>query len=140
MLDGELIEEHYPNNPTASCLRFLVFDAIIHLSRNITQLPLKDRLHCVENFLHCNQMLGVHVRPHSIPVILKDFFRLTNRKYNICEFMLTKYISKGLLPHANDGLIFNHEEKPYILGKTNDGYQKWKPPHLNTIDFMVVPN
>lgn len=26
------------------------------------------------------------------------------------------------------------------MGTTNNGYIKWKPEHLNTVDFMVVPN
>lgn len=43
------------------------------------------------------------------------------------------------LPHENDGLIFNDETKPYILGR-NDGYLKWKPAHLNTVDFLIVHN
>lgn len=52
--------------------------------------------------------------------------------------MLRKYVK--CLPHENDGLIFNHEEKKYLRGTTNPGYIKWKPAHLNTVDFMIVPN
>lgn len=26
------------------------------------------------------------------------------------------------------------------MGTTNTGYVKWKPAHLNTVDFMIVPN
>ena len=43
------------------------------------------------------------------------------------------------LPHENDGLIFNDETKPYVLGR-NEGYLKWKPAHLNTVDFLIVHN
>lgn len=53
------------------------------------------------------------------------------------EFLLKYYIK--CLPHENDGLIFNHEEKPYQLG-VNNGYLKWKPSHLNTVDFFLIPN
>jgi ATP-dependent DNA ligase len=52
--------------------------------------------------------------------------------------MIRKYVK--CLPHENDGVIFNHEEKPYLLGTTNPGYIKWKPAHQNTVDFMIVPN
>lgn len=27
-----------------------------------------------------------------------------------------------------------------MLGSLNNGYIKWKPDHLNTVDFMIVPN
>ena len=27
-----------------------------------------------------------------------------------------------------------------MIGTTNPGYIKWKPEHLNTVDFMVLPN
>ena len=36
-------------------------------------------------------------------------------------------------------MIFNHEEKPYLMGP-NNGYLKWKPAELNTVDFLVVCN
>ena len=26
------------------------------------------------------------------------------------------------------------------MGTVNPGYVKWKPAHLNTVDFMMVPN
>ena len=81
-------------------------------------------------------MLGV--KPSLIEVRIKDFFRLTCVKFNMTEFMMRRYTK--CLPHENDGLIFNHEEKPYVLGTTNLGYIKWKPAHLNTVDFMIVPN
>jgi hypothetical protein len=53
------------------------------------------------------------------------------------RFLLNKYIN--CLPHENDGLIFNHQSKMYELG-VNAGYIKWKPAHLNTLDFMLIPN
>jgi ATP-dependent DNA ligase len=54
------------------------------------------------------------------------------------DFLLNKYVK--MIEHENDGIIFNHEEKEYVLGTTNPAYVKWKPEHLNTIDFMIVPN
>lgn len=51
--------------------------------------------------------------------------------------MFEKYIPS--LPHENDGIIFNDKNKEYLLG-TNEGYLKWKPMELNTVDFLGVPN
>lgn len=130
VLDGELVKEK------GGQIRYLVFDALVHLGRDICPLPLRERLECAASLLRCSEML--EVPPHRIEVRLKDFFRLTSPKFNIVEFMLKKYVK--CLPHENDGIIFNHEEKPYLLASSNPGYIKWKPAHLNTVDFMVVPN
>ncbi len=129
ILDGELIKD-------SGKVRFIAFDALVHLGRNICQLNLKERLDCISNFIRCNEMLTI--KGGRIEVKMKDFFRITCAKFNMTEFMLKKYIK--CLPHENDGIIFNHEEKPYLLGTTNLGYIKWKPAHLNTVDFMIVPN
>lgn len=40
------------------------------------------------------------------------------------------------LKHGNDGLIFTSAIAPYRIG-TCDKMLKWKPPELNTIDFLV---
>jgi hypothetical protein len=41
--------------------------------------------------------------------------------------------------HENDGLIFTKVDSPYKPGR-DFNIVKWKPPHLNTIDFLMVPN
>jgi ATP-dependent DNA ligase len=130
VLDGELVRENDGQ------IRYLIFDALIHLGRDICPLPLRERLECATNLLRCSEMLGVP--SHRIEVRVKDFFRLCSPKFNMVEFLLKKYVK--CLPHENDGIIFNHEEKPYLRGTTNNGYIKWKPAHLNTVDFMIVPN
>ena len=42
------------------------------------------------------------------------------------------------LQHENDGLIFTTKASPYYPG-TCEHIFKWKPMHLNTIDFNAVP-
>jgi mRNA capping enzyme, catalytic domain len=41
----------------------------------------------------------------------------------------------GLLLHENDGLIFTVDQCPYYPG-TCDDIIKWKPLHMNTVDFQ----
>lgn len=38
-----------------------------------------------------------------------------------------------------DGIIFTRIRFPYLPGKSC-GILKWKPPSLNSIDFLVVEN
>lgn len=44
-------------------------------------------------------------------------------------------IDKDLLLHENDGLIFTVDKCPYYPG-TCMHVLKWKPLHMNTIDFL----
>jgi mRNA guanylyltransferase len=43
-------------------------------------------------------------------------------------------IENGILVHENDGLIFTVDKCPYYPGTCKE-IIKWKPPHMNTIDF-----
>lgn len=68
-----------------------------------------------------------------ISIIVKDFYF-----FESAEYLLKYYIQN--LPHKNDGLIFTKiDDAPYKPGTCNY-IIKWKPPHMNSIDFLVVPN
>ena len=152
ILDGEMIKDAGYNGGE-EILRYLIFDALVCFNKLIIGAPLSARLQWINRFIHCNSYLlnnSPHsIAEHSIEVKVKDFFRLTTCNYvsseiirskNIpqpttIEYMIHHYIK--CLPHENDGLIFNDERKPYVLGR-NDGYLKWKPAHLNTVDFLIV--
>lgn len=41
-----------------------------------------------------------------------------------------------LLKHENDGLIFTPVNEPYLIASRTKIF-KWKPAHLNTIDFLI---
>lgn len=43
------------------------------------------------------------------------------------------------LKHGNDGMIFTRNQAEYVIGRSNY-ILKWKPPHLITVDFLLVPN
>ena len=68
----------------------------------------------------------------KIKLSLKDFFQVSASGYILNNLVDT-------LPHGNDGLIFNRISVPYCIGRCDD-LIKWKPPHMNSIDFLVVPN
>ena len=73
-------------------------------------------------------------KKNQIKLVLKDFFE-TNPA--TVKYILNEY--KSMLPHKNDGLIFSRNSTPYLAGK-NDNFLKWKPAHMNSIDFLLVPN
>ena len=49
---------------------------------------------------------------------------------------LFKLIDQGKLLHENDGLVFTVNDCPYYAGTCQE-IVKWKPSHMNTIDFRA---
>ena len=43
------------------------------------------------------------------------------------------------IPHETDGLMFAPAEALYVCGR-DEKLLKWKPPSLNTIDFLLKVN
>lgn len=86
---------------------------------------------------------GCHLR-----VSCKEFYPTTPKSsiFDNCALILTK-MRDNLFEYNTDGLIFTHMAygvggneygKPGKLQKTTWEYSfKWKPPHFNTIDFLV---
>jgi mRNA guanylyltransferase len=60
---------------------------------------------------------------------MKEMFRVQDA-YVLFEHVLPR------LEHENDGLIFTVDSAPYYMGSCAHIW-KWKPMHLNTIDFNV---
>lgn len=148
VLDGELVVDVTPSPKSAvkeERLRYLIFDTLVHLRRDVRDLNFVERLRCAELFLQNNEFSlkwkGNTVRLEGEPPIemfVKDFFDLDGKKERQLEFVFKTYIKS--MNHKNDGVIFNRKENAvYKLGK-NEGYLKWKPPELNTVDFLLVPN
>lgn len=68
----------------------------------------------------------------TISIVVKDFF-----KYKHVSYLFDTYIP--YLPHMNDGIIFTKNVSMYKPG-TDPSIIKWKPPNMNTIDFLLIPN
>lgn len=64
----------------------------------------------------------------SFRIIAKDMFK----SYAFVDIL------NGIkdLKHENDGLIFTPVSEPYVLNSRSK-ILKWKPPHLNTVDFLI---
>ncbi|CDJ37835.1 mRNA capping enzyme, putative [Eimeria tenella] len=150
LLDGELVLDQLEG---AAVWRFLVYDCIsIDGNETIQKLNLLKRLHAVRKqviepllLLQLQQQqqqqtaaaaaaaVGDSLPLCSKPpmeIYLKDFFEIFDLNSIRCLSLR--------LPHPSDGIIFTPVAPPYITG-TSPLLLKWKPPHLNTVDFSVEP-
>ena len=67
----------------------------------------------------------------KIDLFMKEMFRVQDA-HVLFDHILPK------LEHENDGLIFTVDAAPYYMGVCPHIW-KWKPMHLNTIDFIARP-
>ena len=122
---------------------FLVFDAILVNKNNEMASPFRTRLIQADKYLK-KRFTAARMRlkkqngqepscPNEIDVYMKEMFEVWD-----APKILTNIISKekDKLQHENDGLIFTIDACPYYPG-TCTQIAKWKPPELNTIDFLV---
>jgi mRNA guanylyltransferase len=118
LLDGELVDDGHT---------FWLFDLLVYAGQDVTGLRLDQRLQLVQNHV----LPALKKSPQSpLTVRLKLFYK----PYGIQE-LLDKIIPGQA--HANDGLIFTPINEAY-QGGTWPHLLKWKPPHLNTVDFSVA--
>jgi len=135
LLDGELVEDvAKPSNGGGSAdrrLRFLIYDAIAINGVSVVKENLLERLKkaLVEVVEPRRQWMVQNEAPNEpFEIFLKDFFEI----WHIPTIM--GFSSK--LPHESDGIIFTPVKVPYIPGTCRQ-LLKWKPPHLNTVDFRI---
>ena len=135
LLDGELVQDKNPDG-SAGPLYFLIYDIIALQGKSVMSLPLSKRLHLVHSkvieprrlFKHAAQWGGLF-QHDKFELRLKNMYRAESIRHVIHRVLPN-------LPHEQDGLIFTPVDKPYIPG-TDEGLIKWKPPHLNSVDFSL---
>ena len=125
LLDGELIvDTPSPGKPTI--VRYLVYDAVYVHGRSVSNESLLHRLKAAFTEL---------IRPRtprkddSFAIYCKDFF-------DVCHSASVVFPLGCRLPHLCDGLIFTPVDDPY-RGGTCQRLLKWKPAHMNTVDFVL---
>ena len=83
--------------------------------------------------INFHNSIKTHVNPNTkfkIDLFMKDYYT-----FDKLEFLYNKLVKS--LPHDNDGVIINFDDYPYYTGQACEIY-KWKPSHLNTIDFEIT--
>jgi len=125
LFDGELYleEKQYV---------YALFDTLIYDSKARISLPLTKRLFYCFEFEKIVQK-GLVLRKNDSE--LSNFNIIGKKMYKSYAFV-DILLTLGDLKHENDGLIFTPVNKPYVLSSRSEIF-KWKPPHLNTIDFLI---
>eukprot|EP00919_Chromeraceae_sp_WS-2016_P013657 GHVR01032179.1.p1 GENE.GHVR01032179.1~~GHVR01032179.1.p1 ORF type:complete len:479 (+),score=84.68 GHVR01032179.1:226-1662(+) len=157
LLDGELVDDFLipqshvstsilePHDKAPTRTRFLIFDVMRVNGLDVCELNLLDRLRILYEELiiprknikynkrQSESSTNACIGSEPFDIFLKDFYEIWDVEF------LDKVCVPSLLPHCNDGLIFTPVKKRYTPG-TCAQLIKWKPPHLNSVDFRMLWN
>jgi hypothetical protein len=146
IFDGELITTDKMGNPT---MVFAIFDVYWYQSQDVRALPLVAKNNKEKSRLNISQTFSQQYADS-----FKKLGTILNTKQFYWEgdiFDASKTILQnekyGQFPYKIDGLIYTPQN--FAVGaqfendipnavRTWDKVFKWKPPHDNTIDFLVV--
>ena len=132
ILDGELVQDRYPNRPPVN--KFLVFDLLVIDGTKMLHRPLDKRLAYFKSQILDPYKAFYKAHPaHPRPFITED--KSTEFSYGL-EKMFKEIIPRVKQLHGNDGLIFTCRSSAYKHG-TDEHILKWKPPEENTIDLLL---
>lgn len=116
VFDGEFLITK-DNKPT-----FTIFDTIYYNNSLVVNLSLIERLDFAKTTTKLlSQLFNFRVTT-----------KMMYKSYGFAE----AYHTRESLAHECDGLIFTKVHAPYVYGTCPVLY-KWKPPYLNTIDFLM---
>lgn len=128
LFDGEMYLEKGKDDKYI----FAMFDCLIYDSKSRISTDLNKRLWYCFQFEKIVQRGFVKRKNDST---LGNFYIIGKPMYKSYSFpQILDSISK--LSHENDGLIFTPVNESYMLCERSKIF-KWKPPHLNTIDFLI---
>lgn len=129
LLDGEMVTDIIDGQKIP---KYLIYD-VISLNGNIVATYNFDKrcgiIKCV--------IIGARRKAKQMNIIPSD-----SEPFKVAEkgFFYVKDARKTLdlkVTHEKDGLIFQPVDAPYTGGTCYE-ILKWKPPHLNSIDFRLV--
>jgi SAM-dependent methyltransferase len=145
LFDGELITQDVMGRKANM---FGMFDVYFYNSSDVRSFPLinddnreKSRTFVMNNF---SKQFEETFKQHGMVLFAKEFKHGDNI-FELSKQMLDKHTA-GMYPYKIDGLVYT--PKYYAVGaqfakdtpnatKTWEMVFKWKPPHDNTIDFLV---
>lgn len=122
LFDGEVVVDI---EGESNIRHFLICDAMLFGGRNITDLTHIERLSYALKFVRMHNTEGTS---SALKISVKEM----QKAYGL----YCVYLGQKKLKHDSDGLIFTPTSVPYRSG-TAPKLLKWKPPHLNSVDFIV---
>lgn len=131
LFDGEVVAA---KDAGGACkCNYMVFDMAMYNNEVIIRENFLLRLSAAIKFLYKNEQWLKSAGLEGDADALGIFVKKMHKSYGLAE------VYRMIIPnltHENDGLIFTAVDHPYVVG-TSQGYLKWKPAHLNTIDFKL---
>ncbi|KAL0266154.1 UNVERIFIED_CONTAM: hypothetical protein PYX00_011870 [Menopon gallinae] len=122
LFDGEVVVD---SEGESKVRHFLICDAMLFGGRNITDLTHIERL---SHALKFTRIYSAEGACGALKISVKEM----QKAYGLhCVYM-----EQHKLKHGSDGLIFTPTSAPYRSG-TAPKLLKWKPPHLNSVDFAI---
>lgn len=121
LFDGEVIVDRENQDGQ----NFIICDCMSFNNVNITNLPYVNRLGYAIKFIGMYESISKNAK---IKIVLKEI----QKSYGL----LSVYEKSKMSKHDSDGLIFTPVNSPYRSG-TSVKLLKWKPPHLNSVDFVI---
>lgn len=114
ILDGELYEN-----------TLMIYDAVRVAGKSVWNENLHARMDAVKALL--KGLISMKSDPYKLKC--KRFHAMENFKSFMCDYLPT-------VTQNQDGLVFTPVDEPIRLG-THERLFKWKPVHLNTVDFQL---
>ncbi|TBU04546.1 subunit alpha of mRNA-capping enzyme [Hamiltosporidium magnivora] len=127
LFDGELYNDFGKNS---SEIVFSIFDCLIYEGNDFSFQNLQKRLELCQNFINLYKNVD-GFKKYKFKIQVKQMFK----SYGFYQV----YSEIDNLAHKNDGLIFTPVYEPYVFGRCYT-LLKWKPPSLNTVDFLLRKN
>lgn len=111
-------------------ISYMIFDCLLVNGHNVMHQTLPNRLKHVQNDI---------LTPFTTLKLKSDFPFDLQMKTMFKPYHM-HHIFRNVIPklhHQNDGLIFTPVKDAYLSG-TCPRMLKWKPAHLNSVDFMLT--
>lgn len=137
LIDGEFL--NYKNTLSKETNLFLSFDISFYKNRDLkgdSEFNLEKRHNLLKKVVESK--FGVLIKSEkrfSMKVEVKEF--RFGELSEAAEEILKRFDDPGKRPYEIDGLIYTPVDEPYPLKNTKNPILKWKPPELNTIDFLA---
>ncbi|KAK5083884.1 Dcp1p-Dcp2p decapping enzyme complex alpha subunit [Lithohypha guttulata] len=116
LLDGELVEDRHPDGRTT--IKFLAFDCLVCDNKDMRERPLDKRLAYLKAYI---------LKPYT--AWLKDFPAQASQQAFIFDDKKTEFAYS--LQRMFEEII------PQVKKLHDQHILKWKPPHDNTVDFLM---